>query len=146
VSNAKLHYDLPNHHLLVFCDEHIIFLLVALHGGGSWWTAVRQIINVPVSVFEMFHPVLQTAGNHAGISTNITQLIKDVCGRTVVLHDEFSHTMLVKQQIHHLQKFCHSGLWIKSSVHVMHLYFKLQQTDIAIGHITLSQIALIKHA
>jgi hypothetical protein len=39
----------------VFHDEHIIFLLVALHGGGSWWTAVRQISDVPVSVFEMFH-------------------------------------------------------------------------------------------
>jgi hypothetical protein len=43
VSNAKLCYDFPNIHPSIFCDERINFLLVALHGGGSWWTTARQL-------------------------------------------------------------------------------------------------------
>jgi hypothetical protein len=89
--------------------------------------------------------VLHSAGSHEGISTDITQLIKDVRSRIVLLHEN-SVTMLVKQQIHHLQKYCHSGLWIKSHVHVMNLYLKLQITYAAISHITPSQVVLIKCA
>jgi hypothetical protein len=61
LSNVKLHYDFPNDHSLVFRIECINFLLITFCSGG-WSTAVMQIDDVPVAIFEVFHPLLHSAG------------------------------------------------------------------------------------
>jgi hypothetical protein len=85
VSNAKVYYNLPNRRPSVFCDECITFLLIAIHGDGSWSTAARQIY-IPVVIYEVFHLTMHATVTHAGISTDMTNSIKDVCSRIVLLY------------------------------------------------------------
>jgi hypothetical protein len=63
--------------------------------------AVRQIGDVSVAIFEVFHPVLHTVGTRAGISIDIMTSIKDVYhdSRIFLLCKEFSDSILTKQYI-----------------------------------------------
>jgi hypothetical protein len=56
VSNAKLCYNFHN------CHPECINLLLTFCGGGSWSLTARQIGSVSVAIFEVFHPMLLTAG------------------------------------------------------------------------------------
>jgi hypothetical protein len=79
VSNTKLYYNFLN------CDAYISFLLIAFCRGDSRLTAVREIGDVPVTIFKVFQPMSNTAGTHAGISIDMTKSIKDVSSRNVLL-------------------------------------------------------------
>jgi hypothetical protein len=72
------------------------------------------------------------AATHAGISTDITKLIKDVCERTVPINRASDHSMLARHQ--------------NTSVPELDLYFRSPKTDTAINHITPSLIVSIQHA
>jgi hypothetical protein len=73
----------------------------------------------------------------------MTKLIKDVHSRTSLLYDEFSCNKLAKQYI----IYSHSVTvdWVTISVHVLDLYFRIQETDTATGPITPSPVMIIKH-
>jgi hypothetical protein len=45
------------------------------------WPLPSKINDVPVAIFEVFHPTSHTAGIHAQISTDMTKSVKDVCSR-----------------------------------------------------------------
>jgi hypothetical protein len=77
--------NFPTHQALVFSIDCISFTLVAFCGSGFWWTTERQIFRVPVAVFEAFHLMSHPAGTHAGIYIDVMKLIKDVCGRIVLI-------------------------------------------------------------
>jgi hypothetical protein len=143
VSNAKLCYSFLNCHHLVFCDDSVNFRLITFCGGGSSLTTARQISDIPVAIPEVFHPTLNTDGNHAGISIEMTKLIKDVCSRISLLYDEFNCNKLAKQYI----IYSHSVTvdWVTIGVHVRDLYFTIQKTDTATGPITPSPVMSIKH-
>jgi hypothetical protein len=47
---------------------------------------VRQIAHVPAAILEELHPTPHIAATHAGISTDMTKLIKYICDRTVLNH------------------------------------------------------------
>jgi hypothetical protein len=49
--------------------------------------------NVPLAIFEVFHPVSHIVGTHAEISIDIKKSIKDVCSRTVLLYEELNHSI-----------------------------------------------------
>jgi hypothetical protein len=48
------------------------------------------------AMISLFHPMLHTADTHAGTSIDMTKSIKNVRSRTVLLDEEFNHSMLVK--------------------------------------------------
>lgn len=50
VSNAELCSDFRTHHLLVFYNENINFLLVEFHSGSSLWAPVRLIGDVHIAI------------------------------------------------------------------------------------------------
>jgi hypothetical protein len=74
ISIAKLHCG---HHPLVFCDEYINFLLIAVCGDCSWSNAAKQIGDAPLSIFKVFHLTSHTAGTHTGITINMTKSINN---------------------------------------------------------------------
>lgn len=92
MNSAKLSHDFLNCHLLVFCDEHIDFLLVAFCAGGSWLITARQIGDAPFAIFEVFHLVLHIAATHARIPVDMIRLTKGVCS-IIVVYKEFSLSM-----------------------------------------------------
>jgi hypothetical protein len=73
----------------------------------------------------------------------MTKLIKDVCGRTVHLYDEFNCNTLAKQYT----IYSHSVTvdWVTIGGHVLNLYFRVQKTDTAISPTTPSPVISIKH-
>jgi hypothetical protein len=109
-----------------------------------WWQFLvkpcRQISNSLVAIFEVFHTTFHSAGNHAGISTDMTKSIKVVCSRTALLHEELNHSTLVKQY----SIFSCSHFFAVFGAHVLDLYSRLQKTDTPISSITLSLVMLIK--
>lgn len=80
----------PNCHPLVFCDELLNFLLLAFCSCSYWLTVVRQITDVPAAILQVFRPTLHTAATHAGLSTDMTKLI-----RIVLLHKKFHYGTLM---------------------------------------------------
>jgi hypothetical protein len=71
-------------------------LPVAIRGGGSWLTTVKQIGSVLVAIFEVFCSELHTAGTHAGNRVDVLKLIEDVCSRIVLLYEEYKDSLLAK--------------------------------------------------
>jgi hypothetical protein len=57
-------------------------------------TAVRQISSVSVPIFEVFHATSHTADTHSAIFVDMGKLIKEVYSRTLLLYEEFNHSML----------------------------------------------------
>lgn len=103
----------------VFCDESINFLLIAFCGRDFWSPAARQIRSVPVVIFEVFKSLSHIGSTHAGISIYMAK-------------DQSLHAG--KLMHHHLQPFCHSGLWVSIYVHVLDHYLRLQKRDTAFYH------------
>jgi hypothetical protein len=68
VSRAKLHYDFRV--TLRSSVTSALILFIAFRCGDSLSTTARQISDVPVAIFKIFHPA-HTAGTHAGNSVNM---------------------------------------------------------------------------
>jgi hypothetical protein len=129
---------------LVFCDEYSNLLLVAFCGGSSWLNAARQTSNVPVAIFEVFHLMSHTAGIHAVISTDMMKSTKDVCSKTVLLYEEFNHSILAKQYIIY-SHFVTVDYGLSTGAHELDLSFRVQKTDTAFLRITLYLFMSIEH-
>jgi hypothetical protein len=74
-----------------FCSLHSVTAVTV--------TVVRQIADVPAAILEVFHPTLHIAATHAGISTDMTKLIKYIRSSTVLLYKEFNHGTLMIRYI-----------------------------------------------
>jgi hypothetical protein len=111
-------------HIVNCIDSFISGQEITNGGGGSWWTTVKEIGDVPFTIFEVFHPLSHTAGTHTDSPSNSI---------TAFWQNDTSFMAILLQ-------------WIMDDMHVFSLYFSLQKTDTTIDCITASLIMLIKHA
>jgi hypothetical protein len=58
---------------------------------------VRQISDVPIVIFEEFHPTSHTADLHPALSRDMGKLTEEVQSRTLLLYEECSNSILAKQ-------------------------------------------------
>jgi hypothetical protein len=110
-----------------------------------WWQLVDRckvrVTNVPIAIFEAFHPMSHTASTHAGIS--IDNKVDQRC-----LHQNCSPLGVIQswhtgEMVPHLQSYC-SELWISISPQCWtHISDCRKHT--AVSHVTPTLIVLIKH-